>query len=183
MRNMPSNHLTARSTFLVHIASAIETLVEWVGRTVAWLVVVLVLVTVYDVVMRYVLQQGSVAIQEMEWHIFAAIFLLGGAYTLRHDGHVRVDVLYRSRKLSDTARAAIDLAGTVLFLLPFSALMVWSSLDFVSAAFTHNEMSPDPGGLDYRWLAKALIPAGFALIFLQGIAQVIGTLGRKQGQN
>jgi TRAP-type mannitol/chloroaromatic compound transport system permease small subunit len=180
---MSSKYLTIGRAFLTHVATALETLVEWVGRAVAWLVVVLVLITVYDVVMRYAFQQGSVAIQELEWHVFAAIFLLGGAYTLRHDGHVRVDIFYRSHKLSERTRAAIDLAGTVFFLLPFSALMVWSSLAFVGAAFTHNEMSPDPGGLSYRWLAKALIPVGFALIFLQGIAQILRACRVAQEQN
>ncbi|MGR8918104.1 MAG: TRAP transporter small permease subunit [Gammaproteobacteria bacterium] len=151
----------------------IERLVERSGRAAAWLVLVLVGATVFDVTMRYVFRAGSVAVQELEWHLFAAIFLLAGAYTLRHDGHVRVDILYRSERLSDRTRRFIDALGTLLFLLPFTAVVVWSSIPFVVDAFVHGETSPDPGGLTQRWLVKALIPLGFGLLFLQGLATLL----------
>ncbi|NOX77114.1 MAG: TRAP transporter small permease subunit, partial [Gammaproteobacteria bacterium] len=79
----------------------IETVAEWTGRAVAWLVLVLVLVIGYDVAMRYLFQTGSVALQELEWHLFALLFLLGAAYTFKHDGHVRVDIFYHSPRISD----------------------------------------------------------------------------------
>lgn len=157
----------------------IDGLTELSGRLSTWLVVVLVGVTAWDVAMRYVFRQGSVALQELEWHLFSAIFLLGAAYTLKQDGHVRVDVLYRSRFLSEGARRAIDVAGTLLFLLPFCALVLWASLPFVADAWTHGETSPDPGGLTHRWLAKALIPAGAALLLAQGLAGLWHTLKRR----
>ena len=145
---------------------------EYAGRLTTCLMVVLVGVTVYDVAMRYVFRQGSVALQDLEWHLFSAIFLLGAAYTLKHDGHVRVDVLYRSRRVSDDLRRAIDMAGIVLFLMPFCALVVWASIPFVYDAWAHGEISPDPGGLTHRWAVKAFIPVGFSLLFLQGLADL-----------
>jgi TRAP-type mannitol/chloroaromatic compound transport system permease small subunit len=152
--------------------SILDGIAEFTGRVTTGLVVVMVGVTVYDVVMRYVFRQGSVALQELEWHLFSAIFLLGAAYTLKHDGHVRVDVLYRSRQVSDGLRRTIDIAGIALFLLPFCALVVWASMPFVHDAWVHGEMSPDPGGLPHRWAVKAFIPLGFSLLFVQGLADL-----------
>ena len=149
---------------------------ELTGRFTTSLVVALVAVTVYDVVMRYVFRQGSVALQELEWHLFAAIFLLGAAYTLKHDGHVRVDLFYRSQLAGKRLRRYIDIAGTVVFLLPFCALVIWASAPFVYDAWLHGEISPDPGGLSNRWVAKAIIPLGFALLFLQGLADLVRLL-------
>jgi len=106
--------------------------------------------------------------QELEWHLFALVFLLGAAYTLKHNGHVRVEVLYQ--KFSERTQAWLDLAGTLLFLLPFCILIIVSSMPFVGNSFHYHEISPDPGGLTHRWLLKAAIPVGFALLLVQGIA-------------
>ncbi|NNM00808.1 MAG: TRAP transporter small permease subunit [Gammaproteobacteria bacterium] len=160
------------------ITLAINAMNEWIGRAVAWLLVLMVATVAFDVAMRYLFQSGSVALQELEWHLFGVIFLGGAAYTLKHGDHVSVDVLYASRWLSDRQRLIIDIAGTVLFLLPFSALVVWSSLPFVADAWQAHEHSPDPGGLRYRWLIKAAIPAGFTLLALQGVAGLIERLGQ-----
>lgn len=148
----------------------IERLNEIVGQLAAWLVVALVSLTLFDVAMRYLFRDGSVAAQEMEWHLFAMIFLLGAGYTLKHDAHVRVDLFYASQRFSDRHRALVDLGGNVLFLLPFSLLVIWSSLPFVTSAYVGAEISPDPGGLHYRWLIKACIPCGFILLSLQSVA-------------
>jgi len=158
------------SAFLI---AALEAISEWTGRLSAWLVVVLVLLVCYDVTMRYVFQAGSVALQELEWHIFGLIFLLGAAYTLKHDEHVRVDVFYQARWMTDKHRAWINLLGALFFLLPFCVLIIYSSWPFVFNAYQYNEGSPDPGGLPYRWLLKAAIPLGFALLSLQGLALVM----------
>lgn len=138
-----------------------------------WCVPLLMCVIVYDVSMRYLFQIGSVALQELEWHLFAILFLLGAAYTFKHDGHVRVDIFYRSKKMSDRQRAYIDIAGGLLFLIPFCLLIIVSSWPFVANSFSMLEGSPDPGGLPYRFLLKATIPLAFALIMVQGIASVI----------
>jgi TRAP-type mannitol/chloroaromatic compound transport system permease small subunit len=149
---------------------AIDAISDYVGRTVAWLVVAMVTLTVFDVTMRYGFRRGSVALQELEWHMFSLVFLLGAAYTLKERAHVRVDLIYASKWVSDRQRLIIDVIGNLLFLLPFCGLLIWSSAPFVYAAMVHGESSPDPGGLPYRWVLKAGIPLGFALIALQGLA-------------
>ncbi len=158
------------------LAGAIDQLNEWMGRLAAWLVVALVLLVCYDVGMRYLFQAGSVALQELEWHIFALIFLLGAAYTLKYDEHVRVDVLYQSRRMTPRRRAMVNLFGCLFMLLPFCILMIISAMPFVEMSFGWAESSPDPGGLPYRWLLKAMIPAGFVLLALQGLALSIRSL-------
>ena len=146
----------------------INQLNEQLGRIVSWTSFLLVLVVCYDVIMRYLFRVSSVGIQELEWHIFAFMFLMAAGYTLKHDKHVRVDVIYQ--KLSDKNQAIINLVGSIVFLIPFSVLVIWASQSFVAMSFTIGEGSPDPGGLPYRFLLKALIPLGFFFVLLQGIS-------------
>ncbi|GAB4537543.1 MAG: TRAP transporter small permease subunit [Thermodesulfovibrionia bacterium] len=145
-----------------------------VGYLISWLTTLLVLVVCYDVFTRYILKKSSVAVQEIEWHIFAVIFLIAGGYTLRHDRHVRVDVLYA--RLNDRQRAWIDLIGNIIFLIPFSLLIILSSKDFVLNSFLIKETSPDPGGLPGRYILKSCIPLGFIIILLQGISNILKSL-------
>lgn len=161
---------------LDRLARAMEAIAERTGRATAWLVLVLVLVIVWDVAMRYLFQSGSIMLQELEWHLFSLIFLLGAAYTLRHDGHVRVDVFLRNPRVGPRGRALVDLLGTLFFLLPFCLLVIVGSAPFVEASYSFGERSPDPGGLPYRFLLKAAIPLGFGLIVLQGLAQIARSL-------
>lgn len=155
------------------LSSIIDQFTEWTGRAISWLVIILVLLVGYDVSMRYLFQSGSIGIQELEWHIFSILFLTGSAYTLKHDEHVRLDVLYRSQFLNDKHRALIDAFGSLFILLPFCILIVMSAWPFISQAYIYNEASPDPGGLPARWLIKSMIPLGFILLILQGIAESI----------
>ncbi len=157
---------------LERITTTIEAFSEWSGRTTAWLVLVIVLLICYDVMMRYLFHSGSVALQELEWHLFALLFLLSAAYTFKHDEHVRVDLFYRSRWMNDYRRAWIDLLGNLFFLLPFSVLIIYSSWPFVLNSWQFSETSPDPGGLPYRYLLKAAIPLAFFMLALQGIAHI-----------
>ena len=141
---------------------------ERVGRGIAWLTTALVLVVCCDVFVRYFLKRSVVAVQELEWHLFSLIFLIGAAYTLKYDKHVRVDVLYS--RFSPRAQAWVNLVGSLLFLLPFCIIIIWSAHPFVANAFRLGETSPDPGGLPARWVLKAAIPVGFALLLIQGLA-------------
>ncbi len=143
-------------------------IIEFFGRSVSWLTVLLVLVICYDVIMRYLFNSSSVAIFEIEWHIFALIFLLGASYALKHDRHVRVDVLYS--RFSPKVQAGINLAGTLLFLLPLCWILIAEGIDFVSNSLQLSESSPDPGGLPARYLIKAAIPVGFVLLFIQALS-------------
>lgn len=160
-------------TKLLKLSSIIDQFTEWTGKIISWLVIVLVLLVGYDVSMRYLFQSGSIGIQELEWHLFSIIFLIGAAYTLKHDEHVRLDVLYRSKFLSDKHRAFIDAFGSLFILLPFCILIVISAWPFISQAYIYNEASPDPGGLPARWIIKSMIPLGFALLILQAISESI----------
>ena len=146
------------------LISVIEAITEWVGRTASWLVLAMVLLICYDVAMRYLFQQGSVALQELEWHLFALIFLLGSAYTLKHDQHVRVDIIYQSRFVSDKQRTLINIFGTLFFLLPFCMLILITTWPFVENSFYYHEGSPDPGGLPYRFLLKGSLLVAFGLL-------------------
>lgn len=158
------------------LSERIDRFSEMAGRGVAWLILVMVLLVSYDVMMRYFFLSGSIAIQELEWHLFSIIFLLSAAYTLKHDGHVRLDLIYRSRFMSDYRRAWINLTCSLLFLIPFCILIIVSSWPFVSQAYLFSEGSPDPGGLPFRWILKATIPLGFFLLIIQGVGEALKNL-------
>lgn len=170
--------MTVRKLGCTYVRFA-DGLSENVGRGVSWLTTVLVAVVCYDVFTRYLLKQSYVAVQEMEWHLFALIFLLGAAYTLKHDRHVRVDVFYS--RFSPRTKAIVNLAGSILFLVPFGLIGVWGAQTFVKASFTFMETSPDPGGLPFRFLLKAMIPVGFLLVLLQGISLAFTSLATVMG--
>lgn len=152
----------------------IDRLNEWVGRGTAWASLALVMVVFIDVVMRYAFNKSFVFTQELEWHIFAFIFLAGAGYTLLHDGHVRVDIFYQ--RLGLKGRAWINLMGVLIFLIPGCLMIVSTSWHFVVRAFVVGEGSPDPGGIPYRFVVKGLIPVGFSLLLLQGISMGIHSL-------
>ena len=146
----------------------------WVGSGISWLTLFLVLVTVYDVTLRHGFNAGSIKAQELEWHLFALIFLLGASYTLREKGHVRVDVIYS--RLGPRAQALIDVAGCVLFLLPFSVFAIWASIPYIEKSYEVLESSPELGGLPYRYLIRSAVPVGFGLLILQGVSELIKSL-------
>lgn len=144
-----------------------------IGAGVSWLVLAMVLVIIYDVGMRYLFRIGSVGLQELEWHLFSVLFLLAAAAVLKDDGHVSVDVIYKSRRISDRTRTWINLLGSLFLLLPFCLMILHSAWPYVLSSFLILEGSPDPGGLPYRFLLKLMIPLGFFLLLLQGIAVAI----------
>ena len=155
------------------IVATIDRGSEFVGRTVPWLLLVLVLIGAFNAIARYGgkfigADLSSNLYLELQWTLFSAVFLLGGSYTLKRRGHVRVDVLYD--RLSPRRRALIDRLGTWLLLIPFCIFMLVISFDPVLHSIELREQSPDPGGIP-RYLIKPLIPLGFALLLLQAIAE------------
>lgn len=157
--------------FLKRISEIIDNTMEKIGRGISWLTTLMVLTVTYDVIMRYGFKRGNIAVQEMEWHLFAIIFLIGAAYALKKEAHVRVDIIYT--KLSKKQKAWIDFFGTFLFLLPFCIMVIYITRNFIESSWAVGETSPDPGGLPGRYLLKAMIPAGFFLLIIQGISQAI----------
>jgi TRAP-type mannitol/chloroaromatic compound transport system permease small subunit len=130
----------------------------------------LVLIVGGNVLLRYLFNSGSVAMQELEWHLVSPIALMGMAYGMRHGGHVRVDFLYE--RLGPKAQAVIDLFSALLMAL-LGGAMIWLSIPYVEQSIMMGEGSPDPGGLPYRFLLKAFIPIGFGLLLVQAIAQAL----------
>jgi TRAP-type mannitol/chloroaromatic compound transport system permease small subunit len=152
-------------------ATNIDRLSAVVGRTVAWLTVTIVIVTVYDVLVRYLFKAGSILIQEVEWHLFSANFLLAASWVVQLNGHVRVD-LFHSR-MHPKQKAWVDLLGGIFFLVPFCAVIVWASIPFVYDSWAIWEGSSDPGGLPARYLLKTVMAVAYILMGLQGVSQII----------
>ena len=158
---------------LLALSRGIDALNEGIGRLVLWLVLAAVLISAGNAVARYGLDISSNAWLEIQWYLFAALFLFAAAYTLKHNGHVRIDVLYA--RFPPRVRAWIDLLGALLFLLPMCALITWLGWKSFLVSFMVNEVSPDAGGLP-RWPIKLAIPIGFGLLFLQGVSEAIKQL-------
>ena len=145
-----------------------------IGKIAAALMILLLINVFYDVVARYFFKSSSIAFQELEWHIFASMFLLGIAYTLKEEGHVRVDIIYE--KLSNKNKAWINSLGCIFFLLPFCGLVIWYGYDFTLESYSLNEVSGDPGGLSHRWLIKAMIPLSALALTFSGLGMLIKNL-------
>ena len=156
---------------LLRTARGLEALNEWVGRLVSWLSLFMVLVTFAVVVLRYAFDLGWIAMQESVTYMHAVLFMAGAAYTLRHQGHVRVDIFYRG--FSERTRAWVDLLGGLLLLLPVCLFIFFSSWDYVASSWAIYEGSPEAGGIEGVYLLKSMILVLAALLLLQGIASVL----------
>ena len=149
----------------------IETISENSGTWTSWLTTVLVLLICYDVFMRYVFGETAIWITELEWHLFALIFLFAAGYAFKHERHVRIDLFYAN--WPEKRKAWVNLAGTILLLFPWCLIIIMGSYDYAMSSYQIRETSPDPGGLPARYLIKFAITIGFVLLFLQGIAFVL----------
>jgi len=157
----------------------LETLVRWVGYIAAAALIALILLVVYDALMRYLFQSGSIALQELEWHLFDVVIMLGIAYTLQRASHVRVDIFYD--RYSERTRYVINIIGSLFFILPFSLLIIYVGFDFVLISFEQMEASSDPGGLPYRYIVKSLMPLSFLLLIIQTINEIYRELKLLRG--
>ncbi|MEJ2539255.1 MAG: TRAP transporter small permease subunit [Gemmatimonadota bacterium] len=166
------------------VAAGIDRLNRRLGSLLRWLALLMVFMGAYNAIARYLsryagMSLSSNALNEAQWYAFSLIFLLGAAYALEVDAHVRVDVLYG--RLSTRAQGWIDLLGTVLFLIPFCLLMLWVSYPTVRNSWIIREVSPDPGGLP-RWPIKAVILLAFFLLLLQGFSEAIKAVDKIRGE-
>ena len=161
---------------LQHYFDRFSDLMGWIA---GFLNLVMLVNVFYDAIMRYFFRSGSIALQELEWHIFAVVFLFGMAYTLKEDGHVRVDVLYDN--FSPRGKAVVNIAGALLFLIPLSVLIINGSIWYVKEAYEMHEISGDPGGLQHRWLIKAVIPASFIFLIVSACGFVLRNINIFRG--
>ena len=158
---------------LLRVSAAIDWLTRLIGQAVSWLILVAVLVSAGNAIVRKAFDMSSNAWLELQWYLFSAVFLLAAAYTLQRNEHIRIDVL--SSHLSKRARDWIDVFGYIFMLLPFVVLMIYESVPYLRTSFRLQETSSNAGGL-IIWPAKALVLAGFVLLFLQALSELIKRL-------
>lgn len=156
------------------LARCIDILSEQTGRAIAWLTLGTVIITFTVVILRYVFDTGSIALQELVSYLHAAVFMLGAAYTLKHDGHVRVDIFYC--RLTERGRAWINLTGSLLLLLPVCLFILFASLEYVGNTWSVMEGSQEAGGLDAVFVLKTAIPVMAVLLLLQGISMCLHSI-------
>lgn len=169
-----------RNSAPLRVSAAIDRVTGMVGRAAAWLALVMVLVGAFNAVARYLGRYIGINLSanvylELQWYLFSMLFLLGAAWVLRENSHVRVDVLYA--RVSTRAQSLINILGTLLLLVPFSAFVLWVSIPVVRSSWIIREGSPDPGGLP-RYPLKALILVCFALLLLQAVSELIKEVHR-----
>ena len=157
-------------TLLLKLSQLIDWLIERVGKGAFWVVLIMTAISAGNAVVRFIFNYSSNGLLEIQWYLFAAVFLLCAPYTLQKNEHVRIDVL--SGKLSPRGLAVIDIIGTLFFLLPMVVLVLWLSLPLVAESYKISEMSANAGGL-IRWPVKILLPIGFTLLAIQGISELI----------
>ncbi len=156
------------------VVDGIERLSQVTGQWVSWLNTFLVAVICVDVVVRYLFSASQTWMTEFEWHLFAAVFLLGAAYTFKEDAHVRVDLFYSQK--SEKTKAWINIGGILLFLIPWCLVVIRSANRYAMNSFGIRESSPDPGGLPARYIIKFVVVVGFVLLLLQALAVMIKSL-------
>lgn len=163
---------------LIALSRAIDRLNEFIGKWVAWLILVSILVSAGNAVVRKALNTSSNAWLELQWYLFGAAFLLAAAYTLKQNEHIRIDIVYGM--FSRRVQHWIDLLGHVFFLMPFVVLMIFYFVPYVSLSFRSGEMSTNSGGL-ILWPAKSLLLIGFFLLGLQGVSEIIKKIAVMRG--
>lgn len=156
------------------IIQSISSLNAFIGKSVSWLTFLLVMLICVDVFWRYFFDNSKVWMGELEWHLFALIFLLGAAYTFKEDEHVRVDLFYT--KFSPKRKAWTNLIGNLFFLIPFCIMIIATSWKYGVSAFQFGEGSPNPGGLPYRFIVKSSISIGFFFLLLQAVANILESI-------
>lgn len=156
----------------------IDRFTDVVGAATSWIAFAIVLLMATNVLLRYLFSAGSVWAQELEWHLLVPLILFGMSYGLRHGEHVRVDIVYA--RMPQLARTVVDLVSALLT-VAVSVLIIWFSLHYVEQSYVIDEGSPDPGGIPHRFIIKALIPVGFALLLMQAASNALGALDKLRG--
>ena len=163
---------------LIKVSGAIDALSEWIGKLIMWLVLATVLISAGNAVMRKAFDIGSNASLEIQWYLFAAVFMLGSGYVFLKNAHVRIDFV--SSKLGKRTNTVIDILGIVIFTIPLSLILVYLSWPVFERAWVSGEVSQNAGGL-IRWPVLLLIPVGFSILALQSISELIKRVAYLQG--
>ena len=158
------------------ISYYLDRLSKYSGVLAALLVVALSLLVTYDAMMRYLFSSGSIALQEVEWHLFDIIFLLGLTYALKHDKHVRVDIFFD--RYSSETKMLVQILSQLLLVIPFSLLFMYDAYDMTYQSYIQQEVSSDPGGLTHRWLIKGMLVVAFVLLVMQALSEIVKAYGR-----
>lgn len=163
---------------LLALSRLIDAATRRLGQWVAWLVVAAALISAGNAVIRKLLDTSSNAWLELQWWLYAAVFLFAAPWTLALNEHIRIDIL--SQRLSRSLRNAIEIVGHLFFLLPMAAIVVWTSWPFFLVSYAQNEQSPNYGGLP-QWPAKLFIPLAFTVLFVQGVSELIKRVAIMRG--
>ena len=154
-----------------HISYYFDRISKYSGYLSAFLVLILSLLVAYDAGMRYLFSAGSIALQEIEWHLFDMVFLLGLTYALKHDKHVRVDIFFE--RYSVQKKAILQILSMLLLVIPFSLIFLIDAFDMTMQSYLQNEVSADPGGLTHRWIIKSVLVLAFTLVILQALSEIL----------
>ena len=165
-------------TALLKLSQLIDGLNERVGRSIYWLILVAVLISAINAIVRKTFDMSSNAFLEMQWYMFSAVFLLGSGYTLMRQEHIRIDIIYG--RFSRRTQVWIDIFGTVVFLMPMCLMFIYLSWPFFMHSIQGGEVSANAGGL-ILWPVKALMPLGFVLLLCQGCSELIKRIGFQMG--
>lgn len=151
-------------------SKAVDPLIARIGIAASWIWVLLLTMIVVNVILRYAFGEGRIEFEELQWHLYSLAFLFGIGYTLMTDTHIRVDVLHE--RMRPRLKAWIELYGLLLCVLPFIVLVLIYSVPFVVVSYQISEVSQAPGGLPYRWLMKAMLPAAFVVLLLAALSRL-----------
>jgi TRAP-type mannitol/chloroaromatic compound transport system permease small subunit len=163
---------------LLALSRAIDRINEIIGKSVSWLILIAILVSATNAIIRKAFNVSSNSWLELQWYLFGGAFLLAAAYTLKQNEHIRIDILYGA--VSRRRQHWIDLLGHLLFLMPFTTLMLWQLTPYVLKSYHNGEVSTNSGGL-IIWPAKSLLLIGFVLLFVQGISEIIKKIAIMRG--
>jgi len=159
---------------LLNISARLESILVAIGKLGAWLSLPLIALIMFDIISRKFFVLGSTKLQEMEWHLHAALFLLALGYAYLKNSHVRIEVIRES--FSTKLKAILEVIGVLIFILPYTGLIVWFGIDFVSRSYGMNEVSAALTGLSHRWIMKSFVPMGMAFLWLAGISVLLRNL-------
>lgn len=156
---------------LLIVSNKLESFLEFIGKIGAWLAIPLIGIIIFDIISRRFFVLGSIKLQEMEWHLHAALFLLALGYAYLKNSHVRIEVIRES--FGTKLKSILEILGVLIFVLPYTGLIIYFGLDFVSRSYQINEVSAALTGLSHRWIIKSFIPLGMGFLWLAGISVLL----------